>query len=66
LKVVFEVWKSDNNKTEIHFFDADRQNYYLFGINPKLFSKFDVGEMLAKATKMTHSEAGEIVYEAMK
>lgn len=33
-KPVVEVWKSNTNKSEIHFFDPDDRNTYIAGFNP--------------------------------
>lgn len=34
----FELWSSNDNQTEIHFFDPNHQNSYILGVNPKLIS----------------------------
>ena len=41
-----EVWKSNDNKTEVHLFDPDAQNDYVFGYNPQLVSKELVERLL--------------------
>jgi hypothetical protein len=33
-----EVWKSDQNREEIHYFEDDGETY-LFGYNPRLIPK---------------------------
>jgi len=42
-----EVWKSDQNQEEIHYFKDGEQNEYIFGYNPKYFTSEQIAEILA-------------------
>jgi uncharacterized membrane-anchored protein len=52
-KLHIEVWNSDNNRHEQHYFLKDGQNHayqnaeYLFGVNPRYFNDEKISLILA-------------------
>jgi uncharacterized membrane-anchored protein len=52
-KLHIEIWKSDNNRQEQHYFLKDGESHayqnaeYLFGVNPKHFNDEKISLILA-------------------
>ena len=45
--IAFELWRSEQNKKEIHFFVKDEQNTYILGINPEFITLKEALTLLA-------------------
>lgn len=55
----FEIWRSDQNKKEIHFFEKDSANTYIFGVNPAFISHDVVERLLGEPLPDEALEAWE-------
>lgn len=51
-KLAVEVWKSDQNQEEIHYFKPGEQNEYVIGYNPKYFTKEQIEKILENCPKL--------------
>lgn len=55
-KLKYEIWKSNQNNKEVHFFDGLT---YVLGVNPQLIPLSEVIELLSDFNYEFPVEAGE-------
>jgi hypothetical protein len=46
-ELIVEVWKSNQNQTEIHLYIPNEQNSYLIGFNPDIISVDTIKRLIA-------------------